>query len=367
MGAMKRLALFRDLFAAPPDPGAPRHLPSLDGARGLAAMMVLVSHLANAGLLPGALGMGFGQMGVHLFFVLSGFLMAYLYADREFSRAQLRRFTVHRVGRVLPLFYLVVLLSMVFANGAGPIWLFPLEGWRGPAALGLIHAQDVLWTIPVEVQFYVLFAGMWYMFHRSQFPWWIVALLLAQALVALGIALVSAERLILPFWLHSFLVGTLVGYLFRRHHEWLLRLAKTPLARAAGWAILLLLVLSPPQLRAMAGLPVLPTWIDPLSFGIPVLVFLAALASLGPFRLLASRPAVWLGGISYAIYLLHRPVLNSLLPLAENGMAGPPGVAALVTGLSIGLAACSTYLFERPVQRWINRFGTRGASPAASG
>lgn len=362
---MKSLTYLRDRFAARPDMSAPRHLPTLDGARGLAAMMVLVSHLANAGLLPAVLGMGLGQMGVHLFFVLSGFLMAYLYADREFSRSEVRRFAIHRIGRVLPLFYLVVVLSMLFGTAGGPLWFFPLEGWHAAATMALVHGQDVLWTIPVEVQFYVLFVGMWALFHRSSMPWWVLPLLALQALVAASIALASPTRGILPFWLHSFVIGTMVGYLYRRHYASVSSAAQRPLASALGWAILLLLLLSPPQLRAIAGLPVLPTWADPVSFGVPILVFLAALASLGPFRWLASRPAVWLGGISYAIYLLHKIVLNSLLPLADTGAAERWLLAGLVIACSIALAALSTYLFERPVQRSINALAKpRGTIPA---
>src|ERR1700726_3367243 len=95
--------------AAYPAPRAPVHRPELDGLRGLAAYLVVLSHVSNKSNLWDTLfGAGGGQIGVMLFFVLSGYLMGVLYLDRPFTFAEVRAYVVRRIGRVLPLFYLVV-------------------------------------------------------------------------------------------------------------------------------------------------------------------------------------------------------------------------------------------------------------------
>ena len=79
-----------------PDASAPvRHIPALDGLRGLAALIVAVSHLsAMTGIAVGFFGSARGQLGVILFFALSGFLMAHMYFEAPFSPGNLGRFAV---------------------------------------------------------------------------------------------------------------------------------------------------------------------------------------------------------------------------------------------------------------------------------
>ena len=60
-----------------------KEIGALTGLRGVAALIVFVSHGANEGVLPAMLGNGFGQIGVMIFFVLSGFLMGQLYLRRS--------------------------------------------------------------------------------------------------------------------------------------------------------------------------------------------------------------------------------------------------------------------------------------------
>ena len=92
------------------------HIAALDGLRGLAAIVVIVSHFTNgSGLFGGAFGHGAGQIGVMLFFCLSGFLMSHLYLDRPFNLDCLAEFTRRRLARIAPLYILVVLVSYALA------------------------------------------------------------------------------------------------------------------------------------------------------------------------------------------------------------------------------------------------------------
>ena len=79
---------------------------------GIAALIVVVSHYSNeTDILHGVLGNGAGQFGVMLFFILSGFLMSYLYLNKKLDVENVRYYAVARIARVIPLFVLVVLLS----------------------------------------------------------------------------------------------------------------------------------------------------------------------------------------------------------------------------------------------------------------
>src|SRR5580704_17034654 len=101
--------------AETPTPEARAHRPELDGLRGLAAYVVVVSHISNeSNLWNGLLGRGGGQLGVMLFFVLSGYLMGALYLDRPFRAGEVWAYAVRRIARVVPLFYVVVTLALVF-------------------------------------------------------------------------------------------------------------------------------------------------------------------------------------------------------------------------------------------------------------
>ena len=84
----------------------------LNTLRGLAALIVVISHYSNDTLiLGGLLGYGAGQLGVMLFFVLSGFLMTHLYGTQALDSSAAKRFAIARIARVVPLFVVVVIAS----------------------------------------------------------------------------------------------------------------------------------------------------------------------------------------------------------------------------------------------------------------
>ena len=129
----------------------------LNTLRGLAAFIVLITHFSDAtGWLDGVLGGRAGQYGVMLFFLLSGFLMAHLYLDRPFERGLIKRYAMARLGRVLPLFLLVVLTSFI-APYVGVSGFYDLSGWSYFIAhLLFLEGESVLWSVAPEVHFYWL-------------------------------------------------------------------------------------------------------------------------------------------------------------------------------------------------------------------
>ncbi len=129
-------------------PGLPptlgRHIPTLDGLRGLAILLVFLYHAAEwatpqkagEGLLLGLFRSGW--VGVDLFFVLSGFLITGILYDARGTSHAFRNFYMRRVLRIFPLYYAV--LAVIFLVG-------PLLGWFDTQAVrNLYHKQGFLWT-----------------------------------------------------------------------------------------------------------------------------------------------------------------------------------------------------------------------------
>ena len=321
------------------------HIAPLDGLRGLAALIVLVSHLSNeTGLLRGALGAGAGQLGVMLFFALSGFLMAHVTWGTPPTVAALRRFAVHRGSRVLPLFYVAVLAAFV---APGPFAVDALTDLL--SHLALLKGDRVFWTVPVEIGFYLIFPTLWLLRGRGE------ALLLwgAAGLIALGTLLRVATEpsgvqiLGVAWFLPAFALGVLACLAQRRG----LRVPLPDLVLALG-AILLLLAY-PRASQVLLGVTASP-WDRPsVLLLMPVLLLAAVQAPLGG-RVLGAAPARWLGKVSYSLYLWHLFVMAGVAHLTGWVQTAPWAYVAAVLVLSALAAEASYRLIEAPSRRWLN-------------
>lgn len=298
--------------------------------------MVVVSHCADAGFLPGILGNGLGQVGVCMFYTLSGFLMAYLYAAKPFAAGALHDYAVSRAARVLPLYYTVLAASALALRVVGNSGYEIHSTQQLLEDALLIHGTSVLWSIPVEIQFYVVFVFIWFAFSRG----FEVAACIALLGLELAGAMTVGRSSNLWHWGHFFLIGVMAARL--RHVQgkhWI------------GWLVLLLALGMPPDLRRSAGLSVLPNYVDPFTAGWPVAAFFCALLGLGPFRLLAAPIMRWFGTISFSLYLLHKPVIDILKHAGASPVIGVLGTAVI----SIALAALSQRFIERPAQALLRR------------
>jgi len=321
----------------------------LDGVRGLAVCMVIIAHAAAPplGLLPSFMSDRWGQQGVTLFFILSGFLMSHLYMRDTFVNTNVERYAAHRIGRVFPIYLLVV-----FASWAShPAWLklYPIHTETELAEHALFYrGTDVLWTVPIEVQFYLVFAFLWWCAVRNRAIAGIgtmVAVELLDRLLKIGL---GWQPPALFSWIHVFLFGVILGRLW--HSGMRLKYPRLMVA-----SLVPLFLLSSSVVRDAIRLPMLPTWWDPVLLAFPAMIFLCALFRLPPFGLLASSPMRWLGRISYSAYLFHNPILTtmtSLFPARGLWMSALVLIASLA--ITFGLAEFSFVLFETPIRRWIN-------------
>lgn len=153
----------------------PTHLPSLDGIRGLAILMVIAhnAQLLELPVMHGAVAVvefvfNLGWVGVQLFFVLSGFLITGILLDSVGQPHGLRNFITRRALRIFPLYYgalvlIFVLLPLLDAQpdiyrGQAPyqIWLWTyLSNWTDAVGIGP-RSLPHFWSLAVEEQFYLL-------------------------------------------------------------------------------------------------------------------------------------------------------------------------------------------------------------------
>ncbi len=177
---------------------ASSRLPSLDGLRALSIGLVLVGHLEGTANFPQALYLGtlgnLGNLGVRVFFVISGFLITKLLL-KEFAttgRISLKDFYMRRVLRIFPAAY-TFMIAIALAVAFGMISLRPYDlvyAFTYTMNYHYDHAWPVghLWSLAVEEQFYIL---------------WPFALFLASRRIAFGLAggvLLAAPLVRLGIW-----------------------------------------------------------------------------------------------------------------------------------------------------------------------
>ena len=326
-------------------------LARLDGLRGLAACGVAFGyHGANLlapGGLPGEAWLAplgwlrsWGWTLVDLFFVLSGYIFAHVYL----TAASLARpggmadFAVARIARLWPL-HLVLLLAMALIDSANPAntagafvaHLLLVQAWHQPFAAAF---NEPTWSISVELFCYAVFARMAAAGPR--------ALGLAAA-VAIGWGLIYLALNGQPGgpWSGDDFARGLLGF-FLGTALWR---ARTVLA-GLGWPVLTL-VLGAGLLIDMGGASAL--------FPLTLLAWPAALLLALRLPVMEGRVMVWLGDRSYAIYLIHMPVILALLHQFGSEVRGS-GLLALAAALTLGLSELSFRLIEQPGRRAIRQW-----------
>ncbi|SCX30457.1 acyltransferase family protein [Mycolicibacterium fluoranthenivorans] len=332
----------------------PTQIPLLTGLRGMAASIVLISHAAIVGMLPSILGHGFGQVGVMIFFVLSGFLMTFLYIQRIPNKKNISSYLRARVGRVVPLYLIVVVVSVVVSNFLYREFRYSLplaDVGQILQALFFVQAPWELWTIPVEVQFYAVFVLAWMLYPKmgKGSVLLVGAAVTLPAIVYLG--LWQAKPSILPTYGFAFFLGAVLAVYLPQ----LKRLLAGRLPGFLGAAFLVLLFVNLPGLRDEFHLSIAPgslyisTWLDPITWVIVAGLFVCCLVGSTSLKMFDSRVFIFLGNISYGLYLLHYPILEITARFVGTSIVG----LFVGCGASIGLAWLSYRYFERPVMALI--------------
>jgi peptidoglycan/LPS O-acetylase OafA/YrhL len=345
-----------------------------DGIRGLAALWVVLFHASEGGhldrlkaVLPAVVSTAlfdWGHLGVAVFFVLSGFVMAHSVRKYPFTPAFGGRFMLRRLLRLTPPYYASIVFVIAYVSGKALVQGQHLPLPR-PAVLAAhaAYLQDILsldtlsvvyWTLCIEIQFYIAFVALMLASH------WVASkpgmgaaarlLTMASALIGLPWAFGWLTAPIytggfLSFW-YCFMLGALVSD--QAHDQGM---------RAFFWLYVVALAAS--GMRAGSG------------------VTGAALAATGLIyfggrfdvlaRILSVRALQFLGLVSYSLYLTHNQTTGAtafvLKRLAGASAMNELALLAVIVMTSLVVAWIGYSLVERPSTA-LSRKVSLGASTA---
>lgn len=328
--------------------------PEIDGLRAVAVLAVVLYHF-------GVPGLGGGFVGVDVFFVISGFLIGGLLWKEldETGRISLGRFYLRRIRRLAPAYLVMAAVTSVAAWAillpfefrefgkhliAATIWLSNVQFWREAGYFDVAAETKVLlhtWSLSVEEQFYIVLPLTLLLMRPSRRV--TVALLVASwAASALACILLTPSQPVATFFLFPFrawelLTGVLLALWLRGG-----RVPVSPVLAPLGLALILGSLVA---VRAGG----FPGW----QALFPVAGSAMLLAGVGQpgvvNRVLSLPPIVFVGLISYSLYLWHWPVLV-LSRYWRDGYSGAVE-AALWLGLAVVLSVLSWAFVERPVRR----------------
>jgi exopolysaccharide production protein ExoZ len=330
-------------------------LQSIRTLRGLAALLVVGFHAAE----KAGLSFKVGAIGVDLFFVISGFIIWVVTAQRPATPGA---FLLNRAIRVVPLYWAITLLV------AGLALLVPsllasrvLDPARLLASLLFIPHLDAAgmpwpllapgWTLNYEAFFYLVFAAGLLLPRPAR----ALALTAGLLLLAMLGILLRPQSAIAATYTSPLLLEFLGGLWLGR--AWVAR----RLPGAGVGLVLLAGGIAGPALLAAGGHDA-DGW-RVLAWGGPALLLVAGALCLEASGALPRRnPLGWLGDSSYALYLTHGLVIPALWRLLGGSAAFLP--AAILLSCLVGLV--TFLLFERPVTRWLRRRAARLPARRAS-
>lgn len=337
---------------------AQNRLLALDALRGVAALGVVLFHYlpyydklyGHSFSAPESLA--FGRYGVHLFFMLSGFVI-FMTLERTRSAGW---FGLARAFRLLPALWAGIALTWVTVQVIGPedravsLGSALLNITLLHEYLGYPHVDGAYWSLVIEATFYLWIALLFYglgTWQRIKLVLWIWTLV-SYASVIWWRAIPDSLDFLLKDLLFTryaplFFSGMLM-YRWHRHGK-LEKFEMALLALTVGHC--LLAYNSPYNLFVLA------------CYGI------FTLAVSGYLNILARPGLLWLGSISYTLYLVHQNIGYGVIDHAYNaGLPGPVGVA-IALAIAIGLASALHYGVEKPALRGFRRWRARTAEPAS--
>ena len=328
------------------------HSVLLDNWRGWAIIFVLLGHFVEPR------GANFGRLGVELFFVLSGRLMADLLFVK---RIDLRKFYYRRFSRVIPGSMLFVVTAFVIFRAS--INELPMPAAAASALMAINYTQLVgvgsavtghFWSLCVEEHSYLALGLIaWLLRRREQAPpWWPACACLALALLMIlnGWRIWHATPdYYAVYWRSDVRAATI----FMSAGLRVLFVGGVPASWRAPWI---------PLVALAAGLALNTNHIpDPIKYSVGSLMIALAINSLDQayefaLRFLRLRIIAWFGLVSYSLYLWQQPFYYSIAHY---------GAAPMLAG-AIATAAAIFYLYEKPVREWLNtrRIPARRMVPA---
>jgi len=316
-----------------------KRIPSVDGMRAISIALVVIGHWAELRFHSDVAG-AFANLGVRIFFVISGYLITtLLLREREKTGSIcVREFYVRRAYRILP-------AAMVFMAIAFLVFWRDLRWYHMAAAVFYVANFDFthpwylghLWSLSVEEQFYLLWPGVLKKCyrHRAKILVGVVALAPLYRVACHVVGLRGQADETFPAVADVLAIGCLLAMVAERAPRisklWALGMCAVVAAVPTYWGLrgfhsdpILLFVLWPFMHLSIAGL---------ILHGVRM-----------QYRWLNVFPMVWLGQISYSLYLWQQ--------LFVFGRQGRPWYGVIA---AVGAASASYYVVEKPMLKWRER------------
>ncbi|MEO6919689.1 MAG: acyltransferase [Collimonas sp.] len=331
---------------------------AITGLRGMAALLVVYGHSVEWFSLPWKNHFS-GEIGVMIFFSLSGFLMAYLYLGKQFSLLSVTDYAISRFSRIAPAYLFILLLSFFIYTKIDPHFVYGISDQNILRHLLFSGNVSVFWSITPEVEFYFLFLLAWAAASRYLNRLDILGLLfLALCCMILLSYRASFPGTFIGSKLHYFLFGAIAG---------IIRSKIKPEKQGPRSLTLLHGLLIVSMILVLGGWLPLPfssnndlyDSILTAIFG-ALLVFSLSFSSALGAVVFENKFIVLCGECSFSIYLLHMPVVYLFhqwhpepLQLALQLMLLLP-----VAGLVLLLSWLNHQLVEKPGARVIKSMGS---------
>jgi peptidoglycan/LPS O-acetylase OafA/YrhL len=334
------------------EPPGGQRLKGLDALRGLAALGVLFYHYtSNYQRLFGHRGplhfsLHWGALGVQLFFIISGFV---IFLTLEKTRRPLD-FIRSRFARLFPIYWTAILLTFAVLT------LFPLPGRHVSLAraatnftmcqelLGVGHIDPVYWTLQLELCFYVIMLALFSAGRLPKVEWYLLALVALSEIKARWLpdsapllahhpALASAvgklSVVLVLDHIHVFLIGIMLYRITKQPRTWHFVVIAICLAHS---------LMHEPTLDFVVTV---------------VFTFLVFAAARGLLRPLENPVLVFLGLVSYSLYLTHQNIGYVVIRAAEARGASPNFAILLATIAALAIATTLTFCIERPALKFL--------------
>lgn len=354
-----------------------QRLRALDGLRGVAILLVMGFHYFyhlesfyyKSTLYPygetfsSVLIFKYGYMGVELFFIISGFVIA---MTLESSRSVID-FVIRRFARIWPALIVSAILTFFLLNWSdAPFALHRRQFWPNflpsltltPPSLWsgwfpkVDYVTGVYWSLVVEIRFYMIAVILFWLFSREKLARNLVIFTLvvyiARALLRRAMPGYNGvyDALFIPDYLPWFAAGAVFYELYKE------RLAK-------GAALIMLAMMYALIARVSTNYAMIGR--DPVFASAAALFFLTLFWFLATkptsMRIFEIRPLVWIGECSYSIYLYHYAVGMILISQVSKtvGLAPQLLLVAAISLLVLAVGRASYAVVENPARRWLTK------------
>lgn len=334
------------------------HFKALDGLRGLAVLLVLLSHSSNANLFFHEF-LNFqriGKVGVYLFFVLSAYLLdrqiALAFMTRKSSKGYWKNYILRRFLRIYPLFVIALFLhGLLTILGIKTVIDRMIDI---PLHMFLIKGESIFWSIPVEFKYYLISPLI--MWLCNKFLKWDKMKLLFGFLVVLITSIVVEMIYQLPLlstfkYFPIFLVGTFISIFELLYKDRIGHVSNPRVFNFVGMIALLLIIISIPfYFEKIFGFKVnfrSSIFYLPYSLIWGTILISAKYGKGLLNNVLEWKPLRFIGSISFSIYLFHMLFLN----FVRNSSIPSNFQIYVFFMLTIVFSSISFLVIERPLSK----------------